>query len=93
MPDLKRYRAKRDPDSTPEPFGEDALARALPAGASRLFVVQQHAARNMHWDLRLEIDGVLASWAIPRAPPWIRRRSAWRCAPRTTPSSTRASKA
>ncbi len=68
MPDLKRYRAKRDPDSTPEPFGEGALARALPAGASRLFVVQQHAARNMHWDLRLEIDGVLASWAIPRGP-------------------------
>ena len=93
MPDLKRYRAKRDPDSTPEPFGEDALARALPAGASRLFVVQQHAARNMHWDLRLEIDGVLASWAIPRGPSLDPAEK--RLAVRTEdhPSSTRASKA
>jgi bifunctional non-homologous end joining protein LigD len=68
MPDLKRYRQKRDPESTPEPFGGEQLGRPLPAGAQRLFVVQQHAARNMHWDLRLEIDGVLASWAIPRGP-------------------------
>lgn len=68
MPDLKRYREKRDPEQTPEPFGDERLGRPLPAGAQRLFVVQQHAARNLHWDLRLEIDGVLASWAIPRGP-------------------------
>jgi bifunctional non-homologous end joining protein LigD len=66
--DLKTYRAKRDPQRTPEPFGADAEPRALPPGAPRRFVVQQHAARNLHWDLRLEIDGVLVSFAVPRGP-------------------------
>lgn len=71
MPDLKRYREKRDPEKTPEPFGvgDDTQAeRNLAPGAARSFVVQQHAARALHWDLRLEIDGVLASWAVPRGP-------------------------
>ncbi|MCZ6783020.1 MAG: DNA ligase, partial [Proteobacteria bacterium] len=68
MPDLKRYRDKRDPERTPEPFGADPGPRALPPGAPRAFVVQQHDARNMHWDLRLEIGGVLVSWAIPKGP-------------------------
>ncbi len=68
MPDLKRYREKRDANSTPEPFGEETSARFLPAGAARAFVVQQHAARSMHWDFRLEIDGVLVSWAVPKGP-------------------------
>jgi bifunctional non-homologous end joining protein LigD len=67
MRDLQRYRAKRDPERTPEPFGEEA-SRVLAAGAAREFVVQQHAARNLHWDLRLEIDGVLVSWAVPKGP-------------------------
>jgi bifunctional non-homologous end joining protein LigD len=68
MPDLKRYREKRDATTTPEPFGEETSARFLPAGAARAFVVQQHAARSMHWDFRLEIDGVLVSWAVPKGP-------------------------
>jgi bifunctional non-homologous end joining protein LigD len=76
MRDLRHYRAKRDPERTPEPFGEEAEARGLPPGpdralapsASRGFVVQQHAARALHYDLRLEIDGVLVSWAIPKGP-------------------------
>ena len=68
MPDLKTYRAKRKPERTPEPFGEEGPERALPAGAERGFVVQQHAATRMHWDLRLEIDGVLASWSVPKGP-------------------------
>jgi bifunctional non-homologous end joining protein LigD len=68
MPDLRAYRAKRDPERTPEPFGEDAQPQRLAPAAARAFVVQQHAARAMHWDLRLEIDGVLASWAVPRGP-------------------------
>ena len=68
MQDLRHYREKRDPERTPEPFGEEAPRRALPAEAPRAFVVQQHAARSMHWDLRLEIDGVLVSWAIPKGP-------------------------
>ncbi len=68
MGDLRPYRSKRDPDATPEPLGEEKDPRVLPAGARKCFVVQQHAARRLHWDLRLEIDGVLASWAVPRGP-------------------------
>ncbi len=68
MPDLKRYHEKRDPERTPEPFGEEPAGRAVPGGVPRAFVVQQHDARRMHWDLRLEIGGVLVSWAIPRGP-------------------------
>jgi bifunctional non-homologous end joining protein LigD len=68
MRDLRRYRAKRDPERTPEPFGAETAPRALPPGAARGFVVQQHAARALHYDLRLEIEGVLVSWAIPKGP-------------------------
>jgi len=68
MRDLRRYRSKRDPGRTPEPFGGEPEARALPRDAPRAFVVQQHAARALHYDLRLEIDGVLVSWAIPKGP-------------------------
>ncbi|MFI5317717.1 MAG: DNA ligase D [Myxococcota bacterium] len=68
MPDLKRYREKRDPNATPEPFGNETEARALPPGAARAFVIQQHAARSMHWDFRIEIDGALVSFAIPKGP-------------------------
>ena len=59
---LAKYRAKRSIDRTPEPAG------TVGRGAGRLFVVQQHAARRLHWDLRLELDGVLLSWAVPRGP-------------------------
>jgi bifunctional non-homologous end joining protein LigD len=59
---LQQYRAKRSGDRTPEPVG------ALGAGAGGLFVVHKHAARRLHWDLRLEMDGVLRSWAVPRGP-------------------------
>ncbi len=71
MRDLRLYRHKRDPDGTPEPFGDlhdRRAARVLAPDAPRRFVVQQHDATRMHWDLRLEIDGVLVSWAIPRGP-------------------------
>jgi bifunctional non-homologous end joining protein LigD len=68
MPDLRRYHQKRDPERTPEPFGDEPVARAVAGGGPHVFVVQQHAARRMHWDLRLEIDGVLTSWAVPRGP-------------------------
>ena len=68
MADLRRYREKRDPNATPEPFGSETDARALAPGAERAFVIQQHAARSMHWDFRIEIDGVLTSFAIPKGP-------------------------
>src|SRR4029434_4065955 len=59
---LRAYRAKRDEDRTPEPFGADRADRP------GLFVVQQHAARRLHYDLRLEWRGVLLSWAVPKSP-------------------------
>ncbi|MBL4689148.1 MAG: DNA ligase, partial [Nannocystaceae bacterium] len=67
------YRAKRSGDRTEEPFGGHVGGtpdRGLDDGVGqpRLFVVQKHAARRLHWDLRLEIDGVLRSWAVPRGP-------------------------
>jgi len=68
MTDLRPYRRRRDPERTPEPPGTDDTGRRAPPGAAGVFVVQQHAARRMHWDLRLEIEGVLASWAVPRGP-------------------------
>ena len=61
---LDSYRRKRDPGRTPEPFG---AVRRGPSGA-RLFVVQQHAARRLHWDFRLELHGTLRSWAVPKGP-------------------------
>jgi bifunctional non-homologous end joining protein LigD len=65
---LERYRGKRDPGATPEPTGA-AHAQAAAADAAPRFVVQEHHARRLHWDLRLEHDGVLASWAVPRGIP------------------------
>jgi bifunctional non-homologous end joining protein LigD len=63
---LGRYRGKRDFGSTPEPSGDGATRTA---GADARFVVQEHHATRLHWDLRLEHDGVLASWAIPNGIP------------------------
>ena len=59
---LGTYRAKRSPDSSPEPVG---TVSPVPG---RLFVVHKHAARQLHWDLRIEMDGVLRSWAVPKGP-------------------------
>jgi bifunctional non-homologous end joining protein LigD len=59
---LHEYRRKRDPARTPEPFD----GPRAPGG--RLFVIQKHAARRLHYDLRLEIDGTLKSWAVPKGP-------------------------
>jgi bifunctional non-homologous end joining protein LigD len=67
---LDRYRAKRDFARTPEPApGAPPWAAAgAPAGGRGRFVVHRHRATRHHYDLRLEIDGVLASWAVPHGP-------------------------
>ncbi|HKW51588.1 MAG TPA: non-homologous end-joining DNA ligase, partial [Candidatus Eisenbacteria bacterium] len=69
---LETYRRKRDPGRTTEPFGGASTARTPSDAASGAvgarFVVQQHWARNMHFDLRLEMEGVLKSWAVPKGP-------------------------
>ena len=62
---LDEYRRKRDPRRTPEPVP----ARPPSDGTDDRFVIQQHHARSLHWDLRLERDGVLVSWAVPRGLP------------------------
>src|SRR5207245_10974382 len=64
---LSTYRAKRSLDRTPEPGARPATA-GPPPSAGGLFVVHMHAARRLHWDLRLEMDGVLRSWAVPKGP-------------------------
>lgn len=63
---LDRYRAKRSADRTPEPVPAPG---PLPAGSGDSFVIQEHHARRLHYDLRLERDGVLVSWAVPKGVP------------------------
>jgi bifunctional non-homologous end joining protein LigD len=65
-PPLDTYRAKRDVERTPEPSG-DRVVPARHDGRLR-FVVQRHRARRLHYDLRLELDGVYVSWAVPKGP-------------------------
>jgi bifunctional non-homologous end joining protein LigD len=60
---LADYRKKRDPKKTPEPFG------GKKKGKQPIFVVQRHDARRLHYDFRLERDGALASWAVPKGIP------------------------
>jgi bifunctional non-homologous end joining protein LigD len=66
---LTTYRAKRDPKKTPEPMGVTAKVAATKRSPLPTFVIQEHHARALHWDFRLERDGVLVSWALPKGLP------------------------
>ncbi|QCU77240.1 ATP-dependent DNA ligase [Citricoccus sp. SGAir0253] len=67
---LATYRSMRDPARTAEPVpAEPPAERALGPGELPSFVIQEHHARRLHWDFRLEHSGVLVSWAVPKGPP------------------------
>jgi bifunctional non-homologous end joining protein LigD len=71
---LQRYHARRHFDRTPEPRGR--ITRSAAARKTLRFVVQKHAASTLHYDFRLELDGVLKSWAVtkePTADPSVKR--------------------
>ncbi|WES65091.1 ATP-dependent DNA ligase [Microbacter sp. GSS18] len=66
---LAAYIAKRDGARTPEPVPVNALGATTSVGDRPRFVIQEHHASRLHWDLRLERDGVMVSWAVPRGIP------------------------
>jgi bifunctional non-homologous end joining protein LigD len=65
---LESYRQKRDFTKTPEP--PPSMTRSSQQESRPLFVIQKHAARRLHYDLRLEMGGTLKSWAVPKGPPY-----------------------
>ena len=65
---LARYEAKRRFDITPEPKGSSQAETSAEKKTALVFVIQKHDARRLHYDVRLEIDGAMASWAVPKGP-------------------------
>ncbi|HEU4547334.1 MAG TPA: ATP-dependent DNA ligase [Microlunatus sp.] len=68
---LTTYRSMRDPTKTPEPVPSTPASGgpSTPSNRGDTFVIQEHHARRLHYDFRLEHDGVLVSWAVPKGPP------------------------
>jgi len=60
---LTEYKKKRKFDKTPEPGPKEKRTRT-----GRMFVIQKHRATQLHYDFRLEVEGVLKSWAVPKGP-------------------------
>jgi len=60
---LEKYWEKRDFEKTEEPKGEEKMT------GGNIYVIQKHQATHLHYDLRLELNGVLKSWAVPKTPP------------------------
>ena len=73
---LSRYNAKRDFSVTSEPAG--TRSKAKKPSKTLVFVVQKHWASRLHYDFRLELDGVMLSWAVPKGPSLTRPRRGWR---------------
>ena len=65
---LDEYRRKRDFTRSPEPRGKDTGGRRAAKPKPRFFCVQKHLASHLHYDFRLEYNGVLLSWAVPKGP-------------------------
>lgn len=65
---LSEYESRRDFRKTPEPSGRSKDAPKLKKDRNPIFVIQQHDASTMHYDFRIEVDGVLKSWAVPKGP-------------------------
>ncbi len=65
---LDDYRKRRDFRRTSEPGGEDGRRPSFASGDAPVFVIQKHDASTLHYDLRLEVDGALKSWAVPKGP-------------------------
>ncbi|MFW6283027.1 MAG: DNA polymerase ligase N-terminal domain-containing protein [Minisyncoccales bacterium] len=68
---LKKYKSKRNFSETSEPFSDKSTKKSNSKNKKKkpIFVIQEHNASHLHWDFRLELQGVLKSWAIPKKPP------------------------
>lgn len=67
MGSLKDYKKKRSLDKTPEPSGKEK-SKSNKARKEKIFIINKHDASRLHYDLRIEIDGVLKSWSVPKGP-------------------------
>ena len=89
---LSRYNKKRDFKVTSEPAGASSTRACESSSTALQFVVQKHWASRLHYDFRLELDGVLLSWAVPKGPSTTQPRNRRLSTSRTTQSATAGSR-